>query len=602
MTQRRGDADARGVGGGQVSTADQPRQHGHDALRVGGARGGAQRGEQRGEDDRRAGEGDEGERGHRGGAQDVGEDHDHATVVAVGEHAAERSQHDLRHDARRGRDPDPHRGPGPLVDEREEGQVVQPVAGLGRHQAAEQEAEVALAQRDEERAGGVQHAITGVVGGTRAAERGSFRGRGGRSGRGSSGKPCGAPSCDEGGLRALAVARVHVHLVAPWGRRRHGQSMRLRPPCAHRAADRSSAARRLRCATAAHAGDRGGQTALGGSAPAALKPEAVRHGGGFAAACDAELAEDVRHVDARGLAADEELLGDLRVRAPVGQRAGAPRARAGSARTRRSRSRPALPRAQPPRSAGVRDVRGRAPPRAAVPRRAPPQAARPPAAAGDALSRSARRARNLARRSSAYATRYGSSARREASIASVQFASRPAPRADSRGRERAVGERRRGGRGQLARQRRKRGHPVGRGLGGLRLHPQAQPHELPGVTGDRRERLVLQGSAEVLAGAGGVAEGPPDLGGGERVGEGVLAAVARRQQSMCGVDVRPGVVIAPGERGDPGAVIEDHARERVRQPVVHRAGEHPVAVVPVAEVELRLGEVASRPGPRRPSA
>jgi hypothetical protein len=154
------DADARGVGGSQVPGTHQPRHDGHDALGVRGARGGAQRGEQRGEDDRRAGEGDEGERAHRGGAQDVGGDHDRATVVAVGEHAPQWTQHDLRQDARRGRDPDPRRGPRALVDEGEQGQVVQPVAGLGADQAAEQEAEVALTQRDEEWAGGIQHAIT----------------------------------------------------------------------------------------------------------------------------------------------------------------------------------------------------------------------------------------------------------------------------------------------------------------------------------------------------------------------------------------------------------------------------------------------------------
>ena len=49
------------------------------------------------------------------------------------------------------------------------------------------------------------------------------------------------------------------------------------------------------------------------------------------------------------------------------------------------------------------------------------------------------------------------------------------------------------------------------------------------------------------------------------------------------------VVIAPGECGDPGAVIEDHARVRVRQLVVHRAREQPVGVVPLADVEERLG-------------
>jgi hypothetical protein len=70
------------------------------------------------------------------------------------EHAAERSQHDLGQDARRGGDPDPGRRPRALVDEGQQGEVVQPVSGLGGDQAAEQEAEVALTQRDEERAAG----------------------------------------------------------------------------------------------------------------------------------------------------------------------------------------------------------------------------------------------------------------------------------------------------------------------------------------------------------------------------------------------------------------------------------------------------------------
>ena len=38
------------------------------------------------------------------------------------------------------------------------------------------------------------------------------------------------PSCDEGGLLALAVPRVHVHLVAPWGRRRHGSEHASKTP------------------------------------------------------------------------------------------------------------------------------------------------------------------------------------------------------------------------------------------------------------------------------------------------------------------------------------------------------------------------------------
>jgi hypothetical protein len=56
-------------------------------------------------------------------------------------------------------------------------------------------------------------------------------------------------------------------------------------------------------------------------------------------------------------------------------------------------------------------------------------------------------------------------------------------------------------------------------------------------------------------------------------------------------DVGPGVVMAPGERGDTGAVIEEHAGERARHPRVHRTRQHPVRLVPQAGVELRLGEV-----------
>src|SRR5690349_21898205 len=48
------------------------------------------------------------------------------------------------------------------------------------------------------------------------------------------------------------------------------------------------------------------------------EPVPVREGGRFAAAGRVQLAENVRHVDARGLAADEELLGDLRVRLALG--------------------------------------------------------------------------------------------------------------------------------------------------------------------------------------------------------------------------------------------------------------------------------------------
>jgi len=50
--------------------------------------------------------------------------------------------------------------------------------------------------------------------------------------------------------------------------------------------------------------------------PASVEAEAVGHGGGLDPGSDAELGEDVGDVDAGGLGADEQRLGDLAVAAP----------------------------------------------------------------------------------------------------------------------------------------------------------------------------------------------------------------------------------------------------------------------------------------------
>src|SRR5689334_3576626 len=51
-----------------------------------------------------------------------------------------------------------------------------------------------------------------------------------------------------------------------------------------------------------------------------LEADAVREGSRLASAAHTQLADDVRDVDARGLGADEQLVGDLGVGAPGGHK------------------------------------------------------------------------------------------------------------------------------------------------------------------------------------------------------------------------------------------------------------------------------------------
>ena len=68
----------------------------------------------------------------------VAGDHDAAAVEPVGEHSAERTEHDDRHDPGRGGDAGPQRRVGAVVDQHDQGQVVEPVADLGHGQGRQE--------------------------------------------------------------------------------------------------------------------------------------------------------------------------------------------------------------------------------------------------------------------------------------------------------------------------------------------------------------------------------------------------------------------------------------------------------------------------------
>jgi len=81
---------------------------------------------------------------HEGHADGVGGEHDLAAVVAVGDDAAERAADHDRQNAGDGGEADPGRGVRALEDEREQREVVQPVAGLRDGQAGQQAAEAGI--------------------------------------------------------------------------------------------------------------------------------------------------------------------------------------------------------------------------------------------------------------------------------------------------------------------------------------------------------------------------------------------------------------------------------------------------------------------------
>jgi hypothetical protein len=88
----------------------------------------------------------------------------------VSEDAADWSERYLGQDPGCGGEPDPHRRVGAPKDEREQREVVQPVAGLRCGQAGEKQADVAHAQRGEEGSDRVQHRGLADVAGDAAAE------------------------------------------------------------------------------------------------------------------------------------------------------------------------------------------------------------------------------------------------------------------------------------------------------------------------------------------------------------------------------------------------------------------------------------------------
>ena len=139
------DGRARGVGGGQVGVVDEARRGGRHGRDVDAGRGGRQGGDDRREGDGQAGRGDAGQGEHEDEADAVGGEHQPPAVVAVGDDAAERAEDDDGQDARGGGDGEPRGRMRALVDEGEEREVVEPVAGLRDGQAGEEAAEAGIA-------------------------------------------------------------------------------------------------------------------------------------------------------------------------------------------------------------------------------------------------------------------------------------------------------------------------------------------------------------------------------------------------------------------------------------------------------------------------
>ena len=116
------------------------------ARRVGRGGGRRQAGQERREDDGQPGQRHAGEREHEAGADEVGHDHRPAAVEPVGDHAAQRAEHDDRQHAGGGRRGEPAGAVRPLVDEGQQRDVVEPVPRLRDGEPGEQPAEVAVPQ------------------------------------------------------------------------------------------------------------------------------------------------------------------------------------------------------------------------------------------------------------------------------------------------------------------------------------------------------------------------------------------------------------------------------------------------------------------------
>ena len=110
----------------------------------------------------------------------VAGDHDAAAVEPVGEHSAERTERHDRHDPGRGGDARPQRRVGAVVDQHDQGQVVEPVADLGHGQGRQEPAECRVAQRGADGARGrvlCVHALHGRAKGPAAHRRAAVDGR-----------------------------------------------------------------------------------------------------------------------------------------------------------------------------------------------------------------------------------------------------------------------------------------------------------------------------------------------------------------------------------------------------------------------------------------
>ena len=109
-----------------------------------------------GEHDRQVGGGDDREPGHASRARETRCDHQRPAVEAVGDDAAQRSSTTNGTILAAVAMPGPGGGARPLVHEREQGEVVQPVAGLGDGEPRQQAAETRVTERGAKRAHGAR--------------------------------------------------------------------------------------------------------------------------------------------------------------------------------------------------------------------------------------------------------------------------------------------------------------------------------------------------------------------------------------------------------------------------------------------------------------
>jgi hypothetical protein len=124
LTDRR----AQRIGTLQLIVGHQPRRACRHRGRGDRAGGGGQRGQHRREHDRQAGRGDERQSRHEHHARGIGAHHQRPAVVSVGQDTAQRAEHDDGQDPGGRGERHPGGRAGTAEDERQQGDVVEPVA------------------------------------------------------------------------------------------------------------------------------------------------------------------------------------------------------------------------------------------------------------------------------------------------------------------------------------------------------------------------------------------------------------------------------------------------------------------------------------------